>query len=508
VRVVGACFLAGFLIPQITKLEEQSLVVTSIFAIALVVVVLFSEKNFIDQLYGTYGRNTGLLTYLALSILFLVGINFYSIQMAQYLLISLIGTGVLNVAYGYFQWLNLDPINWNNKYNPIIGTLGNPNFLSAHLGFTSLAVTALILDKKIKMSFRSLMGLFLIASLLLVYKSDSIQGLAVFAIGFMIIFYLRFIKTNKLVSILYIAIGSIGIVVGFLGTLQIGPLAKLLYQESVTYRGDYWWAGIQMLIEKPLFGYGMDSYGDWYRNSRSIEAVTRRGPDVVSNSAHNVFIDIASNGGVVLLIAYLLIILLIFKSIFKIISKFKEYDVYAVSLIVVWIAYLVQSIISINQIGIVIWGWILGGAVIGHSNLLNEVAVSNAKKQVRENSSKFQSPALLAGLLGVAIAIWPLTKDANFRDALTSGSVSQVEKAALRFPNSTFHLDYASRVLAENEIYEVALKLAEASVLLNPQHFNGWKQILLSPIVSNERKAAALTNLKRIDPLNPELPSQ
>ena len=39
-------------------------------------------------------------------------------------------------------------------------------------------------------------------------------------------------------------LGVAGLIVGILGMLNDGPLAKYLYKVSVTYRGDYWRAGL------------------------------------------------------------------------------------------------------------------------------------------------------------------------------------------------------------------------------------------------------------------------
>jgi O-antigen ligase len=66
-----------------------------------------------------------------------------------------------------------------------------------------------------------------------------------------------------------------------------------------------------MTIDNPIFGVGLDSYGDWYRRSRTIEATLRRGPDVTSNAAHNAFLDISSYGGFPLVLIYIVLIILV-----------------------------------------------------------------------------------------------------------------------------------------------------------------------------------------------------
>jgi hypothetical protein len=52
-----------------------------------------------------------------------------------------------------------------------------------------------------------------------------------------------------------------------------------------------------MIGANSLNGVGLDSYGDFYRPFRSLEAVTRTGPQRVTNTAHNIFLDVTTGAG-------------------------------------------------------------------------------------------------------------------------------------------------------------------------------------------------------------------
>jgi len=122
-------------------------------------------------------------------------------------------------------------------------------------------------------------------------------------------------------------------------------------------------AGWQMTLDHPLFGVGLDSYGDWYRQARGEITTLRGSADRNSNAAHSVFLDISSNGGVPLLIAYLFILGVIAVSAFRAWKKLgKNYDVVFTCLTSTWAAFHFQALISINQIGVAVWGWTIGGA--------------------------------------------------------------------------------------------------------------------------------------------------
>ena len=53
-------------------------------------------------------------------------------------------------------------------------------------------------------------------------------------------------------------------------------------------------------------------------------------------------------------------------SIIRVVKRSERFDAYFVSLVGAWVAYQTQSFISINQIGLAIWGWILSGLIIGY----------------------------------------------------------------------------------------------------------------------------------------------
>ena len=91
-------------------------------------------------------------------------------------------TGLFLTAYGFLQGIGKDPISWVITYNPFITTLGNPNFTSAILGLTGIAVLYLALasDRNFQ---KAIYVIGLILTQYILYRSGSVQGLFGFAIG-------------------------------------------------------------------------------------------------------------------------------------------------------------------------------------------------------------------------------------------------------------------------------------------------------------------------------------
>ena len=209
---------------------------------------------------------------------------------------------------------------------------------------------------------------------------------------------------SKIIQILYLIFIGLTTVLIIAGSLQSGPLSNLIYRSSITQRGDYWHAGFRMVSQNPIFGVGLDSYGDWYRFFRSPEAADRFRGSVVSNSAHNVFIDIAATAGISALIGYLLLITFAFRASWKYILANNELDPFFIGVFAAWIGYLAQSIISINNIGLGIWGWVLPGVLISWSRTNARIEPNSKNLKEKRNQLKTVKKYIEICLIGHCIA--------------------------------------------------------------------------------------------------------
>jgi len=305
---VAIAAIAVFCTGGLTLVRERRLIlgISSVFVLASVSAIAGSSSPLGQNFYGTYGRNTGFLTYLFLLFIFIAATSLNKKSSFILLIAGLIFAGVVNVIYCLYVLLFGDFIGWNNPYGNILGTFGNPNFIGAFLGFFTSSLVAYALTKGVSLKIRLVVAVTSLVSVYEIIQSNAIQGRVVFAGGLAIVgFYLvRSRFSNKFILPLY----SVGVVVAgvtaLLGALQIGPLTKYIYKTSVSLRGEYWQAGLNMAKENLLTGIGFDSYGDWYRRSRDEQALILPGPGTVTNAAHNVPIDVFAFGGLPLLVRY------------------------------------------------------------------------------------------------------------------------------------------------------------------------------------------------------------
>jgi O-antigen ligase len=475
------------------------------------IVFLVSGGEKLQQLFGTTGRNTGLITYLAFSILFVVSMAASNAAfLDRFLLVSLV-VGVASLGYGLVQALGADPIDWVNPYSPVFGFLGNPNFQSSLLGILGSIVFSQLLSGSVKLQVKSAYLIYLLVTLYVIKETDSQQGYLVLLIGSGIALGIYVNQRSKALGYSYLGLALIGFVAVLVGTLNKGPLASLLYKDSVTYRGDYWRAGWKMTVENPIFGVGLDSYGDWYRRSRTIEATLRRGPDVTSNSAHNVFLDISAYGGFPLVLIYIAFMVLVIVSAVKVIKRSQGFNAGFIGLVAGWVAFQAQSIISINQIGLALWGWVLSGLIIGYEintrDQLQATEKKTGKSATKAGQISAATPvAIFAGLIvGVSVGMPPYLASAEYKGALESRDPSAIEKAAYIWPVDPSRMIQVSMTLNENKLEAQGLEVALDAAARFKDNYAVWAALSMMNNATEEQKAEALAQMKRLDPLNPTL---
>lgn len=512
----------GFGVKELWSSSKALIVLVGLFLVASINAVANSAAPLTQNIYGVYGRNTALLTYLLLIFVILSAVMLRTSKNFTTLIYGLFIAGIVNVIYCGWVILFGDFIPWNNPYGNILGTFGNPNFIGAFLGLFAASLVAYSFKSGLHIGLRLLSAVVFVITVIEIIDSNAIQGRVIVAAGLAIVgFYLvRSKLKSPLFQIGYVIVISIGGVFALLGALQSGPLAKYIYKTSVSLRGEYWQAGWNMGTDHPLTGVGFDAYGDWYRRARDLQALILPGPNTVTNAAHNVPFDVLAFGGWPLFLTYLGILLLSVIAILKVTTRTRTYDPIFVTLTTAWVCYQLQSIISINQIGLAIWGWLFGGALIAYeiatrpreSNDGGPSGKANGPRVLKkkQNETIFSS-TLIAGIgavIGLLLASPPYSADAKWRSALVSENADKVEEAlvpAYLNPSSSYRYVNAVQVFESSKIYDRAYKYAKIAVEFNPDNFDSWRMMYLITNSSPEEKANALENMKRLDPNNPNV---
>jgi hypothetical protein len=283
----------------------------------------------------------------------------------------------------------------------------------------------------------------------------------------------------------------------------------------VTYRGFYWEAAWNTGLANPIFGVGPDSFGIYYRQFRSSASVESVGLNTATDAAHNVFLDMFAYGGFPLFVLYLLLQIIVLVSIVRQVRQMRKVDFQFQALVIIWLMYQIQSIVSINQIGLAVWGWVLGGLILASGeNRSPEIDFGLSVKQHSKSKSRQKDvellPAslvlkmLLGALIGFAIAFPPVLADSRYFQAVKKGDALLVEKYALSWPTNPIRIGDASSIFLNNGYPDKALQLAEIGIQKFPQSFSAWKVLERIPGQSITQEIETKRTLATLDPLDPE----
>lgn len=500
---------------QLIKINSVPTKLSFIFVLTLAISVVSSDAPFVQNLYGVNGRNTGFLAQLFFVIIFVASSNLFLVESHNFIIKCFLLAGGVNVFYGFIDKFFGDPIPWNNIYGAFLGTLGNPNFAGAFLGLIVGASLALVIDNFTNYRSLILYGLLFFTSVVVVLFTKTTQGILVsgFTIGIVILIYLfNEVKKRIIPYVALIVFLITGLMVIF-GILQKGPLVQFLYKRSVSLRGVYWDTAIQVGNSHPFTGVGLDAYGDWYRTERSLKAATwLPGPETIANAAHNLYLDMYANGGLPLLLSYLSFTALGILNCVKIIKRTKGFDPLSAILISVFAGFQIQSLISIAQIGIAIWGWAVIGLLHSYAKILQKTELISNKKVSKTNKLNSDSPIgvfmFVAAAIGLFLAIPPFSADYKYLNATKSQSVERVEASLIPGyfnPQSSQRFAFAIMLLEQSNFNDLAHKYALQAVEFNSHSYDAWKLLYVLKKSSPEDRKLALQMMRKIDPLNRNL---
>jgi hypothetical protein len=476
-------------------LDIFSILVYSFVAL-LLLNVLVNHYAFSERIYGIRGRGTGLLAFISLAtISYVIARNKSSIRLFSFLLLS----NVLVCGYFVLQTLKIDPFPVENFYSAPSSTLGNPNFVSGFSGFSTLAILYFV-DRRNK--FRLIIAsMFLLLNLFVLYRSDSVQGLLGLMVGAFVYISLNLARSTKLRITLWFHVVALPLIlVALSGFLGRGPLARALESSSVLSRLDYWRAAIRMAGDNLAFGVGMDGFGDFYRMYRDQAAINRFGPEQTSDSAHNVFLDLFAYGGIPLGTVFLILstypaVLLLVK-----VLKSSDDDRIGILLLTIWVAFQIQACVSVNQLGVAIWGWILFGSMTSHCRN-RELHKSESSKNKRNLSGlNIMSGTLLA--MTAPLVVFPqLISEIKFLSYANQADGNSLNNLVTAWPQDSRRLNLIARGWIDVGNLPRARELILEGAASNPNYYPNWYLLYKLPNATPQEREKALLEMLRLDPI-------
>jgi O-antigen ligase len=482
---------SGFL-KQIKNSSYLKVIFT--FVILLITNLLANNYAIEERLFGVSGRNTGILMYLGFSYITLILVFLNHEKSMLYFAISLTLANIGVCTYFLLQLSGRDFFDFTEYYAAPSSTLGNPNFVSGFVGFAAISAWFFVAQQKNWLNI-FLATLSSAISIFVIVKSQSIQGFFSLLGGLLTVLIILVRRRSRKVGGGLIAASILGGVFSFLGFLGMGPLGERLFTTTLLSRMDYWRAALAMTLDSPIFGKGLDSFGDFYREYRD-ETAFNRFSGQATDSAHNVLLDLLSGGGIPLGVIYFLIQVIPAIMLLKKLLSPIGFDGRELILLSVWVAFILQSVVSINQIGVGIWGWVLSGLIFSQ---VKSSHLERAKKGIAKR--EFQAVSLLVLIpIFIFVILAPIRSDSKFLSSANSADGLKLKEISLSWPMDTKRVILTSAGFKGAGYEKLALDISLAGVEHNPNSYVLWKQIYENSEASAQLKLEAERSLLRIEP--------
>jgi hypothetical protein len=491
IYVLGNFKETFFSLPKISKILLLGFLTSYIFTFAL------SETPWQQQLYGRENRRNGLLTYFSLLILFLI---FHLLPYAKHLKVfvnRVTFAGIFIISYSILQLIGLDPFKWDSVNLHFFSTLGNPNFLSAYIAIVSVPILTWVYFSLNNLPFlaQKISTILTLAILLyLIFRTYSYQGfISAFASFSVFILIVVYKIRKRIVFFSLILLISAGGIFALAGTLNSGPLARILYKGSIISRGDFFRSAVNTGNSNLIGGTGFDSFGDYYLLYRDDIAGLRVDGEF-TDSAHNYFLDVYATQGLFGLVLYTLLTLMTLTAFINLI-RLPNSSMHTAVLFSIWVAVQVQSLVSPTNFLFSILIFSISGFVIGSTSL-------------NERVPKSDNNVLVLGLgciLAIALLVSPVIRENRILTANQNSSPSEYIDALEIFPKSTVGYSRAINLFAQAGLEDKALEISIKAIEFNERTPAAHAIIFTSPLTSETEKSIAYNALLKLDPMNPNL---
>jgi O-antigen ligase len=457
---------------------------------------------------GGYQRNFGVATWFALAIVFLIGAQ-GEVKVRGYLDRVLPGVFIAGLGYGLVQFLDKDPLPWTNPFKAVSLTLGNPNFAGAFFGILSvLAFSRIFVGKGV---VQKTFGVLLFgATVFISLKTNSLQSPILIVAGIVVFTLLVNLgsksglgRVAKFSSGGVLGAAVIGVVVLFAGSGSwlASAREKLFFQGSVAQRLDYWRTGFEIWKDHPIFGVGTDQFQRYAALYRTPEQVKRDGVFVIPDKSHNVLIDHFANGGLVVGLIWIAFVVSVFFMLIKAIQKKENVQVRRdlALLGTMWSTYVLQALISPDQIVLSLIGYSSAGLIAGI--YLKDAPTLNIDPFI------VRAVTVVALIFAVVISGTALKVNADAKKVL-AGQIIGVEPILAvidAWPNAkTTELIGIEEINKPNNC-EFANQISDRLLNYDDRSAQGWfmKAICNNSARNFTQAVTDITNSVKFDPINP-----
>ncbi len=281
--------------------------------LAWVLLTTFTSISWQTALFGKYRRFEGLLAFVNYAAIFFLVMQFADrASRVRTLAKTLFFSGAIVSFYGVLQYFGLDPIKWGSlpfEANRAFSTYGNPDMLGAFLIFPLIISLALALSESdIMMRIVYWLGFLLaVAAWIVAFTRGAWIGGA-FGLGILI--FVAFRHRVKLTGTDYGFMGAIAAMATGLIIVSLSATSAVMNvwlrlrsifntnDGSSKTRFEIWQAAIDAIKDRPIFGFGADTFRLVFPKYKPAKYVTDAGYLSVADNVHNYPLQITTALGI------------------------------------------------------------------------------------------------------------------------------------------------------------------------------------------------------------------
>lgn len=483
--VIGATFLFGTR-EDLASLRQRILWPLYLFAVAAALTTVFSSYSVIS-VFGQSQRYNGLLTLFACCLV-TVSIVLFSRRTLQRVQWSIVVSAFFVIGYGVLQQFELDPFEWSTgTFSASFASIGNPNTASAwvavvvvflfgiflgtsvdKIALRWLLLTLLGLSGPVIAGFQSFQGSIVLVVIFVVLvlwlKQQTVsrrEGLVAMALSLVVVITAQLNQTTVLYVISLLGVAIIGalsqvefeslsaplIVFGsqslrkraliVVAGLSIAAGSAFMFRGKIAdgfksgflERGDFFRTARDIFLQHPVLGSGLDTYGLYFGAFRPEGHATRFEP-MRSSSAHNVYLGMFSNGGVVLGLSYLLLVSFTLFVGFRYAKKASGTDPLFLASLGGLLSYQIIGLVSVEHVALHLLNFALIGLVLNRVCTPNESKTGRSTRlgdrsrtRRRQQIGAGMFLAIVGTVVLVPVGVWQITRPFRAAKSAFDGEV-------------------------------------------------------------------------------------
>lgn len=375
------------------------------------------------------------------------------------------GGGIPSAVYGVLQYvtfategrIRLDWELWGPasfKTSSIFSTYGNPNHFAAFLAI-ALPVAVVLAVTSTEAPVKWLGWGFTVLATLEILQAQSRGAWAAYA-AVAVVLALAFLpelkKRPRLVAGIaasWVGLFAFAAVALRSRTNLLTRLASMVAVNDTSSRQRVllWRAGIEAALDKPLFGWGLDTFRTVFLRYQGMEFFKRYGPNQIANGPHNVFISWFYSAGILGLGAFLWMNWAVFSRVLRYCrasrqaesaaelaprrygipsSVFREWRLLLGGIGAAVASYLVSNSFNVNQIGITFLFYMLAAfACKGAVLLRDELRTAESALRLEPGSLVPEEKSFVSFIVSTVTVRTRASGDVNRTEPSEEGRLSE-----------------------------------------------------------------------------------